>query len=96
MNKILNEQFYGIEKTSNNKNYKQFNVKKNTWHWIEVSFACVLKIVISIIAFVLAWECSSNSNIVLRLLISIFAAGLGEFYIIYYAVYRVFLDNKCN
>ena len=95
MNKILNEEFYGIEKTSNNKKYKQFDVKKSTWHWMEVSLGCVLKIIISIIAFILAWECSANSNIIVKILISTFAASFAEFYIIYYAIYRVFLQNKC-
>ena len=96
MDKLLNEQFYGIEKTPNNNNYKQFDVKKNKWHWAQVSVACVIKVVISIIALILAWECSANSNIALRILYSIIAATFAEFYIIYYAIYRVFLDNKCN
>ena len=96
MDKRLSEQFYGIEKTPNKDNYNQFDVKNNTWHWAQVSIGCVIKVVISIIAMILAWECSATSNIVLRIITSAIAAIFAEFYIIYYAIYRVFLDNKCN
>ena len=46
----------------------EFNPKKNTWHWFQVTIACLIKIVISIIAVYLSWDCSSKSNIIIRAL----------------------------
>ena len=92
MDKRLNEEFYGIKNT---KNYIKFNAEKNTWHWIQVSLLCIIKIAISIIAMYLVWDCSSQDNIILRVIYTLIAALSAEFYIIYYAIYRVFLGNKC-
>tara|TARA_B100000925_G_scaffold232638_1_gene181164 strand:- start:391 stop:714 length:324 start_codon:yes stop_codon:yes gene_type:complete len=72
-----------------------FNVKKNMSHWVQVSSICIIKILISIIAMILAWNCSSKENIILRILVTIISGLFGEFYILYYAIYRTFLGNKC-
>jgi hypothetical protein len=69
--------------------------KKKTWHWAQVSLVCILKILVSLIAASLAWGCNSSQNIILRFLITIIAILFSEFYVIYYAFYRVFMGNNC-
>jgi len=72
-----------------------FNIKKKKWHWIQVSLVCVIKLLISLIALYLVWDCSQKENIIIRVINVIIAMIMPEFYIIYYAIYRVFLGNKC-
>ena len=69
--------------------------QKNFWHWIQLATACVIKVVLMIIAFYLSWKCSNNINVLLRLLFAGISATFSEIYIIYYAVYRVFMGNSC-
>lgn len=72
-----------------------FNIKKNSWHWVQVSLVCIIKLLISLIALYLVWDCSQKENIILKVIYIIVAMTMPEFYIIYYAIYRVFLGNKC-
>ena len=72
-----------------------FNIKKNNWHWVQVSLVCIIKLLISLIALFLVWDCSQKENIILKVIYIITALTMPEFYIIYYAIYRVFLGNKC-
>lgn len=91
-----NENFSGENIAVNKENNDiEFNVKKNTWHWGQVTVICIIKILISIIAMILAWNCSAKENIVLRLIITIVSGMFAEFYILYYAIYRTYLGNKC-
>ena len=64
-------------------------------HWIKVYTTIVIKIVVSLISVSLAWTCNKNSGAVLKFIITIIAALCPEIYILYYAVYRVFMGNKC-
>ena len=73
----------------------EFNVNKNPSHWLQVSIICIIKVLISLIAMVLAWNCSAKENILLRVIITIISGIFGEFYILYYSIYRVYLGNKC-
>ena len=38
--------------------------KKNSWHWMQVTAACFIKIVLSLIAASLVWKCNSKENII--------------------------------
>jgi hypothetical protein len=69
--------------------------KKNMWHWVQVSSACVIKIILSIIAASLVWKCNSDENIIFRIVLTILAIMFSEIYILYYAIYRVYMGNKC-
>ena len=68
---------------------------KNSWHWIQVTSACVIKLILSLIAASLVWRCNSKENIIFRIVLTILAVMFSEIYILYYAVYRVYMGNKC-
>lgn len=68
---------------------------KSSWHWFQVSTVCAIRILLFIIAASLAWNCNKNETMILRIIISWLAGTFSEFYIVYYAVYRVYLGNKC-
>ena len=68
---------------------------KSSWHWIQVSLACLIKFTLFFIAIYLSWNCNHKENIFVRVFISSLAGFFSEFYILYYAVYRVFMGNKC-
>ena len=55
-----------------------------------------LKIIISSIALYLSWQCNSNVSLPLKILYGIITVILAEFYIIYYAIYRLYMGNKCS
>ena len=55
-----------------------------------------LKIFTSIIAIYLSWKCNGKTNIFLKIIYSIFNVIFSELYIIYYAIYRVYMGNKCS
>ena len=69
--------------------------QKNSWHWIQLTSACVIKFILSIIAASLVWKCNSKENILFRIILTILAVMFSEIYILYYAVYRVYMGNKC-
>mgnify|MGYP004157114325 CR=1 FL=1 len=81
------------QNSSTDKN--KYKHKKNTWHWLQLSLVCILKLIVSLMAASLAWGCNSSQNIILRFIIAIIALIFSEFYIIYYAIYRVFMGNNC-
>lgn len=64
-------------------------------HWIKVYTTIVIKIVLSLISVSLAWGCNKNSGTVMQIIMAIVAFVFSEIYILYYAVYRVFMGNKC-
>ena len=53
------------------------------------------KFELSLIAAKLAWTCAQNLGFGIRLFNTFIASVFSELYIIYYAVYRVFMGNKC-
>ena len=70
-------------------------VNKSNWHWIQVSSVCIIRVILFLIAGSLAWNCNKKETLLLRVIISCLAGTFSEFYIIYYAIYRVYLGNKC-
>lgn len=83
------------ENEMQNTEVSEFNVEKNITHWIQVTTLCVIKILISLIAMVLAWNCNAKENLLFRVVLTLISGFFGEFYILYYAIYRTFLGNKC-
>lgn len=71
------------------------NNEKNYGHWTMLSSVCILKIILSSIAGYLVWDCNSNSHIIIKVLLTLIAILFSEIYIIYYAIYRIFMGNKC-
>ena len=69
--------------------------QKHSWHWIQLTVACVIKVALSIIAGKLVWECNSKEKLILKVIYTLFAIMFSEIDIIYYAIYRVYMGNKC-
>tara|TARA_B100000963_G_C22627215_1_gene672980 strand:+ start:2937 stop:3251 length:315 start_codon:yes stop_codon:yes gene_type:complete len=69
--------------------------EKDNWHWFQVYTACIIKLILSIIAGSLVWKCNSKENLVLKVVFTILAVMFSEIYILYYAIYRVYMGNKC-
>ena len=86
-----------LETFKNMLNFETFKFSNNPekMHWIKVYTTITIKLVLSLIAVYLAWDCNKNSSIVLRIIVSIIALVFSEIYILYYAIYRVFMGNKC-
>uniref|UniRef100_A0A6C0JG17 Uncharacterized protein n=1 Tax=viral metagenome TaxID=1070528 RepID=A0A6C0JG17_9ZZZZ len=93
----FNENFSDKNKAldQHSKEYKEFNVKKNWSHWLQVTTLCIIKFLITAIAAWLFWECNAKSNLILRVLMLGIVISFPEFYILYYAIYRTYLGNKC-
>ena len=70
--------------------------QKNFWHRVQIVAACVIKFILSIIAASLVWKCNSKENILFRIILTILAIMFSEIYILYYAIYRVYMGNKCS
>jgi len=64
-------------------------------HWVQVYTAITIKIILSLISLSMAWDCNKISGIIMQIIMSIIAFVFSEIYILYYAVYRVFMGNKC-
>jgi hypothetical protein len=62
---------------------------------LNIGIICFIKFAIAIIAFLLAWDCNSMSNILFRIIVTFFATVFGEIYIVYYSFYHVFMGIKC-
>ena len=70
--------------------------EKNIENKPKIYLMILFKLIIILIAMYLAWNCNSNSNILLRILYTITAALFSGFYILYYSIYRILLKNNCN
>ena len=68
----------------------------NKWHKSQLTIACIIKFILTLIAGYLCWNCNSSVNIFLRILFTAVSAIFSEIYILYYAVYRVYMGNACN
>ena len=55
----------------------------------------LIKIVLSIIALGLTWDCSKNNSVFLKIIFSFFSVVFSEIYILYYSIYRICMGNKC-
>ena len=74
---------------------ENFKVNKDQIHQVKLYTVIIIRCVLSIIALYLSWNCGKNSSGVMRGLGSAVSALFPEIYIPYYAVYRVFMGNKC-
>ena len=64
---------------------------------LKVYLLIVLKILSTSIAVYLAWDCNRRTrNKLFKYLIIILAALFSDFYILFYFVYRIMLNNQCN
>lgn len=64
-------------------------------YWIKLSFIIMLKIVLACIVGYLSWNCNKNMNILLRILVFFISIIFSEVYMIYYAIFRSLMGNKC-
>lgn len=69
--------------------------QKNNWHWFQVYTACIIKLILSIIAGSLVWQCNAKENILVKIVFTVLAVMFSEIYILYYAIYRTYMGNKC-
>lgn len=56
----------------------------------------ILKLILGSIALYLSWNCNVNSSLVLKIFYAIFTFIFAELYIIYYAIYRLYMGNSCS
>ena len=68
---------------------------KDNWHWFQVYSACIIKLILSIIAGSLVWNCNSKENLLLKIVFTVLAVMFSEIYILYYAIYRIYMGNQC-
>jgi len=68
---------------------------KSYWHWAQVYAVCILQIILMVIVAKLAWSCNKHGSVIMRILITMLSTILSELYIIYFAIYRIFMGNKC-
>lgn len=54
-----------------------------------------LRLILSVIAVYICLGCSATSNIFMQIIYALLAFIVPEVYIVYYAIYRVLLGNKC-
>tara|TARA_Y100000590_G_scaffold385969_1_gene458428 strand:+ start:281 stop:571 length:291 start_codon:yes stop_codon:yes gene_type:complete len=74
---------------------KDFTYIQSTKELIIFIIKSIINIAILIGAIVLSWDCSKNEPLLLRLFFVLIAACFSSVYVIYYAVYRVLLNNPC-
>jgi len=85
----------GFIPPNTNSQSSQDKSNKDNWHWFQVYSACVIKLILSIIAGSLVWNCNSNENLLLKIVFTALAVMFSEIYILYYAIYRIYMGNKC-
>ncbi len=71
------------------------NEKKQSVSWGKISIIMLCKIIISIVAFILALDCNRNMDITLRIFTTIIATIFSEIYVLYYSFYHIFMGAKC-
>ncbi len=74
---------------------EKFKVNKEQVHQVKLYTVIILRCVLSIIALYLSWDCGRNSSGMMRVMGTSVSVLFPEIYIPYYAVYRVFMGNKC-
>lgn len=57
--------------------------------------ASTLSLIFMILAGYLAWTCSANETIGMKILYTLLAIIFNVFYLIYYLIYRVIMGNAC-
>ena len=56
----------------------------------------IIKLIIGSIALYLSWNCNSNNSLFLKIFYAIFTFIFAELYIVYYAIYRLYMGNSCT
>ena len=85
-----------IKDTNRNRHKMRRDViVRDNVHWLKVYVSLIIKLVISIIAGILVWRCNGNHNVIVRIFFTLLAMTFSEFYILYYAIYHVFMGNVC-
>ena len=75
---------------------KKYEHKKNSKFNLTLFVLIVLfHLIISCIAGYLCWDCNKNLGLFFRLIVTAFSWMNSEIYIIYYAIYRIFMGNAC-
>ena len=64
-------------------------------YWIKLSFIIMLKIILACIVGYLSWNCNKNMNLLLRTLVFFISVIFSELYMIYYAIFRSLMGNRC-
>ena len=71
-------------------------VKKNPISSVRRIFAHFITIIFIITAAVLSWRCNSMENIWIRYIYCFFASFFSFWYLLFYLIYRILMDNSCN
>jgi len=74
---------------------ESFTANKENMHWVKVYTTLCLRLILSGIAVYLSWDCNKLSSKYVRVLMAVVAFCFAEIYVLYYAIYRVFMGNKC-
>lgn len=69
-----------------------FNITDSWW---KMSI-CTSRVILMVIAFILAWRCNSSINFLFRIFIALLASLFSEIYVVYFFLYRTVLGYKCN
>ena len=62
---------------------------------IHLFILVVLKVLLGVFAWMLAWDCNQSLWFPFRTVISLVSSVFSEIYIIYYAFWRTIMGNKC-
>lgn len=77
-------------------NNKVYEHKKNSkFNWTLIGLIILFHLIISCIAAYLCWDCNKNVGLLLKIIVTAFSWIYSEIYIIYYAIYRIFMGNAC-
>ena len=76
--------------------YSNIQENFNTEYDIRDIFSFLLALFVSVSAAYLAHECNAKTAQGARILITLFAFFFSSIFLIYYFVYYVLLDGKCN
>jgi hypothetical protein len=68
---------------------------KNKICFWKISTISVCHIIVSIVAFILSWECNQTMAMPMRIITTIISTIFSEIYILYYSIYHVFMGAKC-
>ena len=81
--------------------YKNITEKHNNegecnFHKMKFFILILSKIITMILAVYLAWDCNKNKSTIFKILILLCAILFSDIYILFFLIYRILLNNKCN
>lgn len=85
-----------IESYNNKYNASNHSPAFNAFMVIVVIISIILGMIKLVTSPIIAYKCNRNENTVLKVFIILFAFLFSEFYIPYYLIKYVILDNKCS